>query len=64
MIATPSSEKDVARIGAMDGGVTHGARLVLAGLIVCRSPRAQHGERVTLQAQQIHLAYPQVARIV
>lgn len=64
MFATSSSEKDVARIGAMDGRVAHSARLVLGGLIVSGSGRAQHREGMTLQAQQIDLAYPQVARII
>jgi len=64
MIATPSSEKDVACIGAMNRCVAHGARLVLAGLIAGRSPRAQNREGVTLQAQHIELADSQVTWVV
>ena len=47
----------------MDGRVTHCASLIL-GCLVMRGPiRPLRGKRVALQAQQIHLADPQQARV-
>ena len=47
----------------MNGCVAHGARLILGGLVVTRACRSLGWERVTLQAQQIHLTHAQIARV-
>jgi hypothetical protein len=44
-------------------GVAHGARLVFRRLVVGRSGGPLCRERMTLQAQQVHVAYPQIARV-
>src|SRR5438309_4757034 len=43
----------------MNGGVAHRARLVLSGLVVRWTLRTLRGEGVALEAEQVHLAYPQ-----
>jgi len=43
--------------------VAHRARLIFGGLIVGRSRGSLNGKCVTLQAQQVHLAHPQVTWI-
>ncbi len=43
--------------------MAHRARLILGGLVMRRSRGSLHGKCVTLQAQQVHLAHPQVTRI-
>ena len=47
----------------MNGCVAHRARLVFGGLIVPGTGRPLRGKRMTLQAQQVHLAHTQIARI-
>lgn len=48
----------------MDHGVAHRASLVFGCLVVGRTGRPLRWERVTLQAQQVHLAHAQVARVI
>ena len=43
--------------------VAHRARLILCGLIMRRARGPLRRERMTLQAQEIDLAYPQIARV-
>ena len=47
----------------MNGRVAHRARLVFRGLVVTRTCRALGRKRVTLQAQHVHLAHPQVTGV-
>lgn len=47
----------------MNGYVAHRARLILGGLVVSRTCRALGWERVTLQAQQVHLTHTQVTGV-
>src|SRR5260370_35983687 len=62
-MTSSSSEKHVACIGPMDRRVAHGARLIFGGLIVGRSRRSLSRKCVTLQTQQLHLAYAQATWI-
>jgi len=43
--------------------VAHRARLILGGLVVTGTCRSLGRERVTLQAQQVHLTHTQVTRV-
>ena len=43
--------------------VAHGARLVLFGLVMSRSGWPLRREGMALQAQQVYLAHPQIARV-
>ncbi len=47
----------------MDLCVAQRARLIFCGLVMGGSRRPLSGKCVTLQAQQVHLAHAQVARI-
>jgi len=62
-IRTSSPEKHVARVGPMYRCVAHGACLVFGGLVVVGPGGPLRREGMTLQAQQVHLAHPQEARV-
>ena len=47
----------------MNGRVAHRARLILGGLIVPRTRGPLGRERVTLQAEQVHLAHTQITGV-
>jgi len=62
-VMTSSLKEHIAGVRAVDRHVAHGACLVLGRLVVRWPGWTNYREGVTLQAQQVHLAYPQQARV-
>src|SRR5450432_3314123 len=56
VIGSPSLEKDIAEVGAVNLRMTHGAGLIFRGLIVRGSGRPLGRERMTLQTEHVHQA--------
>ena len=62
-IASPSLEKDAAEVGPVNLRVTHGAGLILRGLIVCWPHRPNRWEGMALQTEHVHQAHFEQPRI-